>query len=33
MDVSTLDWRKSGRSGGDGGDCVEVATVDGQAGA
>ncbi len=28
MDVSTVEWRKSKRSGGDGGNCVEVATVD-----
>ncbi|HEY0537629.1 MAG TPA: DUF397 domain-containing protein [Actinoallomurus sp.] len=27
-DLSTTTWRKSTRSGGNGGDCVEVAEVD-----
>jgi hypothetical protein len=30
MDLSVADWRKSSRSAGTGGDCVEVATVDRQ---
>ena len=28
MDVNNTDWRKSKRSGENGGDCVEVATVE-----
>ncbi|WP_406566919.1 DUF397 domain-containing protein [Actinoallomurus rhizosphaericola] len=28
MDLSNADWRKSTRSGQNGGDCVEVATMD-----
>lgn len=28
MDLNTPEWRKSTRSGGNGGECVEVATVE-----
>ncbi|WP_433182704.1 DUF397 domain-containing protein [Actinoallomurus sp. CA-150999] len=28
MDVKNADWRKSSRSGENGGECVEVATID-----
>ncbi len=28
MDISLAQWRKSARSGGTGGDCVEVAVLD-----
>lgn len=28
MDVENLDWRKSARSGQNGGDCVELAVAD-----
>ncbi|MEV0405702.1 DUF397 domain-containing protein [Actinoallomurus sp. NPDC050550] len=28
MNTSSLEWRKSGRSGQEGGQCVEVAVVD-----
>ncbi|MEV0408172.1 DUF397 domain-containing protein [Actinoallomurus sp. NPDC050550] len=28
MDLSNADWRKSSRSGQNGGECVEVTTVD-----
>ncbi|WP_345443876.1 DUF397 domain-containing protein [Actinoallomurus vinaceus] len=28
MDLSIADWRKSSRSGQNGGNCVEVTTVD-----
>ncbi len=28
MDVNSTDWRKSKRSGENGGDCVEVATIE-----
>jgi hypothetical protein len=29
MDLKNVDWRKSKRSGPNGGDCVEVARIDG----
>jgi hypothetical protein len=28
MDLKNVDWRKSSRSGGGGGNCVEVATIE-----
>lgn len=28
MDVNTLTWRKSQRSSGNGGDCVELAVIE-----
>ncbi|WP_406567748.1 DUF397 domain-containing protein [Actinoallomurus soli] len=28
MDLNSTDWRKSSRSGENGGNCVEVATLD-----
>jgi hypothetical protein len=28
MDLNTLAWRKAKKSGGNGGDCVEVSTID-----
>jgi Domain of unknown function (DUF397) len=27
VDLSTVDWHKSSRSGGESGDCVEIASV------